>query len=260
MRKLLLAILVVMFGVAQVGSAQITPAPKDRKTRRNTKPPKPKPNLRSFLRTRVPQVEWDDVPFGEVIEWLRDRGEINVVVRWNVLLEQGIDEDSPVSLRLKGARVATILSETLAQLSQGEELRYIGIGPTLTISTREDLNKKFYVKVYPVNDLLLRIPEFTEAPRVSLEQGGGGGGGPGGGSAGQNPFQGGGGGGGGGDEDTRPKSERLNELVELIKETIEPESWRDNGGEGTIRGLNSVIVVRATLDVHVKLGGSFVID
>ncbi len=258
MRKLLLAIVVVMFGVTQVGSAQTAPAPKDRKTRRAAKAPKPKPDLRRVLRARVTQVEWDDAPFNEVIEWLRERGEINVVVRWNVLLEQGIDEDSPVSLRLKDARVATILSETLAQLSHGEELRYIGIGPTLTISTREDLNKKLYVKVYPVNDLLFRVPEFTEAPKVSLEQGGGGGG-PGGGSASQNPFQG-GGGGGGGDEDTRPKSERLDELVQLIKETVEPESWRDNGGEGTIRGLNSVIVVRATLDVHVKLGGSFVID
>ena len=261
MRTLVVTILVAGFGLASAAAAQVNPPSKDRQIKRGTAPaPKPKPDLRRFLRTRVPEVEWDDIPFGEVIEWLRDQGGINVVTRWNVLLEHGIEEDSPVSLRLKDSTIATILGEALAQLSEGEDLRYIGIGRTLTISTRTDLNRKLYVRTYPVNDLLFRIPDFTEAPEVNLEQGGGGGGGPGGGSAQQNPFQG-GGGGGGDDQDRRTRKERVEELIEVIKQTVEPESWRDAGGEGEIRSFNdSSLVVRASLDVHVLLGGSFVLE
>ena len=262
MRTLCLTIVVATFGLTPPAPAQVNPASKDRQIRRGRAPaPKPKPGLRRFLRTRVPEVEWDDIPFGEVIEWLRDQGGINVVTRWNVLLEHGIEEDSPLSLRLKNATVATILGEALAQLSEGEELRYIGVGRTLTISTRTDLNRKLYVRTYSVNDLLFRIPDFTEAPEVNLEQGGGGGGGAGGGSAQQNPFQGGGGGGGGDDQDRRTRKERVEELIEVIKETVEPESWRDTGGEGQIRSFNdSFLVVRASLDVHVQLGGSFILE
>ena len=259
MQRLLLALLVAVLGVTTAAPAQTGPGTRDRQIRRTTKPPKPKPNLRRFLRSRVSEIEWDDIPFGDVIEWTRDLGKINVVVRWNVLNEQGIDEDSPVSLRLKNSAVATILSETLAQLSEGEELRYIGVGPTLTISTRADFNRKLYVKTYPVNDLLFRIPDYLNAPEVNLQQGGGGGG-AGGGSASQNPFQGGGGGGGGDDEDANARSERMKELIELIIEAIEPESWRVNGGEGTIKSFNdSILVVRACLDVHEKLGGPLVL-
>ncbi|MFH0983137.1 MAG: hypothetical protein V2A79_16580 [Planctomycetota bacterium] len=259
MRRLFWVILLMMLGVTPISRAQDAPGTGDREIRRN--PPQPassKRDLRRFLRTRVAQVEWDDTPFGEVMDWLREQGQINVVVRWNILLEQGIDQDSPVSLRLKDATIATILSETLAQLSDKQELRYLGMGLTLTISTREDFNRKLYVRSYPVNDLLFRIPDFMDAPQVNLQQSGGGGG-PGGGSATQNPFQ--GGSGGGGDEDNRSRKERVEELIEVVKETVEPESWRDAGGEGTIRAFNdNVLVVRANLEVHEKLGGPLMLE
>lgn len=250
----------VTLGFVAAAPAQLEPSLQDRQVRRpEAQAAKPPPDLRQFLSARVPEVDWDDLPFEEVVEWLRELGGVNVVVRWNVLLEQGIDEDSPVSLRLKDATVSTILGEALAQLSEVEELRYQGIGNTLTISTRTNLNRRLYVRTYRVDDLLARVPEFTEAPEINLEQGGGGGGGPGGGSAQQNPFQG-GSGGGGEDEDRRTRTERVEDLIDVIKETVEPESWIDAGGYGEIKAFNdNFLVVRASLDVHVQLGGSFVL-
>ncbi len=261
MQKYVILGTVLALGIADFAAAQTNPPRKDTAVRRTTsQPAKVAPDLRRILRTTVPQVEWEDAPFGDVIAWLREQGELNVVVRWNVLQELGIDEDTPISLRLRDAKIATILGEVLAQLGQGKELRFIGIGRTITISTHEDLNKKLYVKAYPVNDLLFRIPDFGDAPSINLQQGGGGGG-PGGGSASQNPFQGGTGGGGGTDEDNRSRSERIKDMIEMIKETVEPTSWKDNGGEGTIHSFNdTVLVVRATLDVHERLGGPLLIE
>jgi hypothetical protein len=242
-------------------TAQSGPPSQDRGVRSREAPGNaPKASLRKILRSKVDQVEWDDAPLSDVIEWARERGEINVVARWNVLEPIGVTPDSPISLRLKNATMATILSEVMAQLSGTEEIRYQGIGNTVTISSRADLNRKMVVKAYAVNDLLFRIPEFSDAPNMDIQQTSGGGGGAGGGSASQNPFQG-GQGGGGQEEDNRTKRERIEDLIELIKETVEPDAWRENGGEATIRAFNdTTIVVRASLEVHEKLGGPVVLD
>ena len=46
-------------------------------------------------------------------------------------------------------------------------------------------------------------------------------------------------------------------LIELIQNTIEPDSWRDNGGKGTIMyfSLLRALVVRQTGEGHHQLGG-----
>ena len=49
-----------------------------------------------------------------------------------------------------------------------------------------------------------------------------------------------------------------NDLIRLIQSTIEPSFWDVNGGVGTIvfyAPLNA-LVVRATEDIHYKIGGS----
>ncbi|MCP4592160.1 MAG: hypothetical protein GY842_15605 [bacterium] len=254
MRRLLVIAMIAVLGAGSSALGQVGTDSRSRPARvRKTK--KPKPNLQRFLRTRVPEVEWEEAPLGEIVEWVRDQGQVNVVVRWNMLLEHGVDEDTPVSLKLKSARMGTILEEVLAQLSESEDLRYLGKGLTLIISTRTDLNSKLYVRTYSVHDLLARVPDFSGAPQVTLEQASGGSG-PGGGTASQNPFQGGGGGGGGDDLDNSDRGELAENLIEIIKVTVDPTSWRDNGGEGSIRAFNdTILVVRASLEVHEKIGG-----
>lgn len=260
MRLVITLALVTSLWHSSEALAQTKPPAPDREARpQDAKRSAPKVSLRKVLRAKVDLVEWEDTPLSEVLDWVRERGAINVVARWNVLEPAGINPDSPVTLRLKEASLASILSEALAGLSSAEEIRYQGVGNTLTISTREDLNRKMFVKAYPVNDLLFRIPEFTDAPSINIQQTGGGGG-AGGGSASQNPFQGGAGGGGGGDEDNRTKKDKIDELIELIVNTVEPEVWRENGGQATIRAFgDNTIVVRASLDVHEKLGGPVVL-
>jgi hypothetical protein len=47
----------------------------------------------------------------------------------------------------------------------------------------------------------------------------------------------------------------MRELMTLIVETVEPESWKSAGGHGTISALRRQIVVRNSLQVHQMLGG-----
>ncbi|MBN1514039.1 MAG: hypothetical protein JXB13_18625, partial [Phycisphaerae bacterium] len=78
---------------------------------------------------------------------------------------------------------------------------------------------------------------------------GGGGGGFGGGGGG---FGGGGGAGGAGDQQDREG--RIEDLMELIRNTIEPESWRDEGGTvAAIAELNGQLVVTQTSSAHAQI-------
>ena len=63
----------------------------------------------------------------------------------------------------------------------------------------------------------------------------------------------GGGAGGGGQEES--VEDNLEKLADLIKNTIEPESWDDNGGRGTIRIFRRSLVIRNSIEVHEKIGG-----
>lgn len=79
------------------------------------------------------------------------------------------------------------------------------------------------------------------------------------GGGGGNPFS-----DGGGEEsedsEDKPLEERMEELVDLIKATVEPTEWDDEGGKNTIRAWKTNIIVRAPIEVHEIIGGRFVIN
>ena len=238
--------------------------------------------LATLART-IPEVDWEDTAFETIVEWLREQGPINVVVRWRALESDGIDRDTEVTLRLRNTTVGQALTYALEQLATTPgDIRYRTFGNALHISTRTDFNQKMYMLVYPVADILRTVPRFTDAPQITLDQqgqGGGGGGGRGGGGGGGIGGGGGGGGGRGGigqstgqifgggrggggqggrdqDDDDEVDEERMIELIDLITATIEPASWTVGGGLGSIEGFNGrVIVVRNSIEVHEQLGG-----
>lgn len=207
---------------------------------------------------------WDDVSFEFVIEWLRDQGDANVVVNFNALEVVGVSSEATVrGLSLRGVKVADVLDEVLDQLVQqgGEEISYRGVGNTLRISTKQDFNRKLYMRFYDVTELLLRIPDSVDAPRVDLtqiQQSGGGGGGGGGGQGVPVFTQ----SGGGSSRDNREVTDeevkrRMDDIRLVIEDSIEPESWDVLGGRGTIRSYNRTLVVRNSIEVHEQIAGFF---
>lgn len=290
MRKqtMLAAAGVLLIGVAPVLAQQTNALRGGTPVVRSTSP------VQALLAHRVGEVDWDDMPLDSVVEWLLDQqAGVNVVVAWRALEAVGIDRDVPISLRMRNVTVAQVLNEALDQIGDGIELRYRGSGNTLKISTRDEFNRKLYVRVYDVSDLIFTVPDF-KGPSVDLGGGEGGagtgggmsggmsggmmgggmsggmggmsggmgggmmGGGMMGGSGSQNPFS-------GGDsedeDDTEEKSleERMDEIVVLIRETIEPESWVENGGRNSVRAYKRSIIVRAPIEIHELIGGPFVL-
>jgi len=227
----------------------------------------------------VKEIVWDETPFEDVLEWLRDESNdrVNVLVRWGALNDEGVDAEKSVSLKLTNTTVGQVLNEVLESLSDEGKLRYQASTNQVLIATQAYFDKKLILKVYNIGDILFRVPDFSgEAPQIDLTgQSGGGGGGGGGGAGGaggggqRSVFSGAGGGTQQGQQgqNEQETEEARNRLRDLILVSVVPESWADQPqgggassaisglGPGRIRIYNRSLVVLNTLEVHEQLAG-----
>ncbi|HSI36684.1 MAG: hypothetical protein ACAI43_07450 [Phycisphaerae bacterium] len=227
--------------------------------------------VRRALGTLIPEVKLQGSTLGDSIEFLRDITGANLHVNWRALEAAGIGKDTPLNIRLRDVHMGKVLRTILTEASPSVPLTYYASEGVIEVTTVELSDQQMITKVYPVDDLLMEIPDFTEAPDFSLQNtssssGGGGGGrgsggrsgGGGSGSSGGGGLFGGGGGGSGGSrekEKTTTKTERADALVKLIMETVRPEIWRDNGGTASIRYHGGHLIITAPRSVHEAIGG-----
>ncbi len=206
--------------------------------------------LNAKLEEVMPDIDFVDQPFDQIMEFLSDVNKVNISIDWENLETAGVDRDRPVSIQLRDVSFGTVLNEVLSQVGGETPLGYnLGEG-LIRIATKERLDRNKYILVYDIRDLLVNIPRFDNAPRIDLQQ------------AGQQAAQAGQGGGGGGgqglfqddqedDEDEGENQGLIDEIMDIIRQTVEPDSWRENGsGEGALRELNGQLIVYNTSDAH----------
>lgn len=219
---------------------------------------------RQRLRTAAPEIQFDAMAFEDVIDRLRAMTGLNIVPNWAALEAVAIEKDAEVSLQLRDVSYEKTLDLILSEVSGGEvDLAYEIDEGIIRISTKEDLSRRTKSVAIDVRDLLISVPTFR-GPTIDISQigqsgqqagglGGGkfieGGGGGSGGGQGQNPFQ-----DGQNDDEDVDTNDALQPLIDLIQATIEPESWREAGGNvGSISTLNQMIVVTQTSTAQQQL-------
>jgi len=221
--------------------------------------------VRKQLRKVVPEIKFDAVPFEEVVDRLRAITGLNIVPNWSALEAAAIEKDAEVSLRLNNVKIEKALNLILNEVGAGEvELAYEIDDGVIQISTKDDLSRRTFVKVYNIQDLVVTVPTFR-GRQINLQQigqnnqlGGKGGGrfigqGAGGGSSssgslfnGNNQND--------DDEDQQDGVDPLQPIIDLIQETIDPESWRAAGGNvGSVSSLQQQIIVTQTSTAHDQL-------
>src|SRR5581483_31867 len=96
------------------------------------------------------------------------------------------------NLHLRGVSMRKALDLLLSEAGGGDQLTFDVDQGVIEITTRELADRRMVTRVYPVDDLIMVIPDFTDAPQFRLDAsqnqsggGGGGGGGAGGGGGGQ---------------------------------------------------------------------------
>lgn len=194
------------------------------------------------LERKLPEINLNNVAFSDVVDFLRDVGQTNIFVNWRALEGAGIAKDTQVTARLRDVKFNKVLTTILNEVGGGTvRLGYTIDEGVITISTEEDLSANVVTRVYDIRDLIINIPDFTEAPDFNLQQsaqvGGGGGG--------SSLF--GGGGGGGGEDEAVTRTELVDQIIQLIQDTIASDSWKDNGGSvGSLRELQGQLIVTQT--------------
>lgn len=215
--------------------------------------------VRERLRMILDTVSIDDVAARDAFDWYSKTTGIPLVINWDAMAEENVDPEAPLTIELRNVPAGQLLGIMLRQWSPEQELIFEASPYYMQIMTKAQANKFRVVRVYVVDDLLMEIPAFEDAPQVSLNDalsntssGGGG-----------NASNGAGGGGGGAgmfgeiDEDTEPrktKTERGGDLAGLIRDTIEPDVWVENGGDSTVKYFQGKLIVSAPMYVHRQIG------
>ncbi|MFP3937535.1 MAG: hypothetical protein ACLFVW_04270 [Phycisphaerae bacterium] len=192
--------------------------------------------------TVLQSVEFDGIAFNDVVEFLREVSGLNIYVNWNSLETLGIDQSVPVNVSLTNVSFEKVLRTVLDDVGGTTgELAFVIDEGVITISSREDLSRRTHTRVYDILDLIHPVVDF-EAPDMELgDTGDDGDGGDGGSSL----F-----GGGDGDGEGSSREVMTEEIMTLIEETIDPNSWRPTGDIGSIRQLGGQLVITQTAENH----------
>ncbi len=205
------------------------------------------------------RVDFRQEPFHQVMTRLADARQLNICVNWRNLENAGVDRDATIDLSLPNEiTLKKALTEILDQAGAGAvELGFDVADGAITVATRRALRTRTYPAVYPIADLLMGIPDFDDAPITDLREANRLG-------IGLNqcqqrsdlPWR------YGDDDDNEPEEDperasRVQQIIDVIQDTVEPDSWRDRGGtgNGTIREINGQLVITQNSSAQRQIGG-----
>ena len=123
--------------------------------------------VRHKLGLRVPKLDFNEVRFENVIDFLREISGLSIHVKWNVLNAARIYKTAPVTVHLTNVTIKKSLRVILDEVGGVKPLGYVLDDGVIMISTKEDLSRITITRVYDIRDLVVRVPKFR-APRVAL--------------------------------------------------------------------------------------------
>jgi hypothetical protein len=173
-------------------------------------------------------VDFKDTPLEEVLDQFRQSTGINIVADEPALTEAGVSLQRPITLRVDGLP----LKQTLQMLLHQAHLSYVVQDGVVLITTESQARGKLTCRIHPVGDLLspadpliLPIGQSDVFLGWSMHT-----------PAGMRLL------------DETPEET----LINLITDSIEPASWCDSGGLGTIDyfATGKSLVVNQTPDVQ----------
>ncbi len=195
-----------------------------------------------------------ETPFGEAIDMLKNSVDppLKIFVKWRDLYDNAdIDQTTPINMDPISAvslrRALGLLSEAVS--GGFADINFSVEGGVITIATTESLPPVMEPRVYDVTDLIGRPADFftqlggtITAPTV--------------GEAGTEQL---------GEQEQITREEilaesalRANNLVQLILQTVQPTSWVEAGGEGSITVYeNKKLIIYQTREVHKQIEEMF---
>jgi hypothetical protein len=196
----------------------------------------------------LPEVWLDGVTLEAAFEQIRNTARANIVVDWAALDGCGVDRSAPVKLRLWDLPLSRVLAVLLAAVEPRDmPLGFRAGDGVIRVTTADALaNSGVTMRIYDVRPLIEHAIAVKRALAAST-----------GASTADQPIL--GGQGGGRSQTSDPEEdgehysfdEEMENLATYIRETVDPDSWRDNGGStGMMREWAGRLIVQHTPEGH----------
>ena len=204
------------------------------------------------------QAEFKGWTFGRAIDEIHKRTGVDIWVNWNVLEIESIDSEKIVDLNMSSVTAEKALQLLLRSVSADSEFNpvsYTISDNMVTISTETDLQTETLIRTYDIRDLLVQVPNFTDAPSFDLGSAMNGGSGGSSGGSGDGLFD---------DEDDDEdeedqlgRSDMIVMITDLIQNSVgKYEEWDANGGDiSSLTELNGQLIVKSTPKNHADIMG-----
>ncbi len=202
---------------------------------------------------------FEDNSLGDVIAYIGSISNAQIDPDWSSLEAEGIDKDTPVTLNLTNVSIRTILDRVSEKVSIDPYDTSTGASWTISdgvvlFGSKKQINRNKALVIYDIKDLLIEVPNYTDAPEFDLNtvlQGSGGRGA----SQARSPFRD-TGGNRGQDEDRPTIEERTDDLIRIITAHVDPNGWSNNGGDiGSIDKFQGNLIVNNTPRNHREIHG-----
>ncbi|NQV24783.1 MAG: M56 family metallopeptidase [Rhodopirellula sp.] len=184
--------------------------------------------------------KFDRTPLKEAIAWFRTTGDLNIILDELGLEEEGIASTTPVTIELNEVAIHSALRLLLKPLNLG--ITIDEESSVVIVTSQLRMQGRMVAAAYPVADLVIPIPKSVVV-RLSDD--------------GAYILQ----------QDSEPRSGGvtlvsgvayehsqldMDSISELITTVVEPDSWQEVGGLGTLRANETTLslVIRQTQDVH----------
>jgi hypothetical protein len=250
---------VLVCGVAQAQTASRSGTPsgdgRDAAKAEAVRRPSLRPEVDTLRKMHKPiTVEFKDQQLSAVMEFIAGTTGADLEIMWaDDRVAEGLNKESVINVECKNLTALSLVERVLAAAAAAEgqpagtnswqmsETGEMQIGP------KSRLNAFKRVEMYSIDDLLTEVPNFLDAPEFNLQtvlQGARGGG--------QSPFT------DGNEEepDVRTRQQKIDELVDLITTTVEPEQWDTSAGGGaSIRSFQGSLLVNGADYIHRQLAG-----
>jgi hypothetical protein len=133
-------------------------------------PRRPKPPPRAVLpegSRPLPPAKFQNKPLGELVDFLRNSGRVNIFVNWRALDQAGLDKSTPVTVDLSNHTLDQGLARVLDAAGRPDaRLDWSFDDDVITISLEDDLASDVIIRVYDVRDLITARFSSSEADKT----------------------------------------------------------------------------------------------
>lgn len=167
-------------------------------------------------------VNWNNMMLEETLQELSTKMDQNLFIDKKSLSDLGIELNKPTSLQANGVSTRTVLRQILA--AQG--LTFVVKDEVIQVVTVEKARDMLVTRVYYLGDLVQSTGPFGGAPQWGT-------------------FL-----------DFQQTMANVDTIVKSITASIDPLSWKERGGPGTVtfHYPSMSVIVRASAEVHASLG------